>query len=909
MSRLLIYRASAGSGKTHTLVTNYIKWALTHPNAFKHILAVTFTNYATQEIKQRILTYLYSLSIGEQTPLWETLYQAGWTAAKLQQRSKEVLSTIVYQYSDFSVTTIDSFFHKMIQAFTKELGLQKNFVIEMNQTLVLKKAVKELITQPPDIPSLETWIVHFALAKLLQGKKWNVANDIEGLGKTLFEESFKLHEQALLDSLQQEEILPHFLSEIKTLLHSFEEKMQNIGQTALLRLEQAKLQPEDFAYGAKGVIGYFLNIAHKKKFEPTKRAIIGKINLKTWLTKIKGNTSKDIAHVIETSLHPLLVEAIDLYEQEGSLYKTATAIFRFTYTFGIISALLLILKQYRSKHNILFISDISALLYQVIQKNKIPFLYEKIGSQFHHFLIDEFQDLSLFQWMNIKPLLHNSLSQGYTNLLVGDVKQSIYRWRGSNWKLLNHQVEQEFPDSHIHTLSTNRRSQEMIVLFNNHFFHFASKQLIAHLENEWLSTDHAMDITALRAELTQMKRAYQDVEQQIMVPMSSDYRGYVELLFIKQHPFDTDEKKISWKEYAQQETISLVEQLQQEGIPAKDIVLLVRNNSEAALITELFSEHHKTVPSTLPYEVASDHARTLSSHTTIKTLIHALYYLNDEQNTISKLACIQAYYSCIDAEKNIWQSNDLYNTIASESEMEGLLPKSFWTLKNFLKNISIYPCIKLLIEIFFKNDSCYNDIIDFFQSIVFDFSYKYKEDDSITSFLTWWEKRGQDIKLPPSTHENLIRVMTIHQSKGLEFNVVIMPFCSWNLDHTPQNSPILWLNTNAQSPFNYFSVLPIRYGSDLKGTYYTKDYHLEEMQIYLDNLNLLYVAFTRARSKLYVISPLPENRESIDTTSDLVYQSCMLLTSIDPSNTTQPPIADIKETPIGIKLCFGKHVY
>lgn len=900
MSRLLIYRASAGSGKTHTLVTNYIKWALRHPNAFKHILAVTFTNRATQEMKQRILAYLYSLSVAEQTVLLEALCQAGWTVSELQQRSKEVLASIVHQYGDFSVTTIDSFFHKVIQAFTKELGLQQSFVIEMNQALVLKEAVNELVSQLPYTPLLEKWIVNFALHKILQGKQWRVEHDIQNLGKTLFEESFKLYEQALVTTFQQEGALPHFLLEVKTILHDFEEKMQKIGQTALLLLEQEGLIPEDFAYGTKGVIGYFLKIATKKGFEPTKRAIVGRDNPKSWLSKAVITKSTSIARLIATSLHPLLTEAIELYAQEGLQYRTAVVVSRFTHTFGIIGALLLALKQYRSKHNVLFISDISALLYQIIQKREMPFLYERIGNQFHHFLIDEFQDLSLFQWMNIKPLLRNSLAQGHTNLLVGDVKQSIYRWRGSNWKLLNHQVEQEFKDSQVHFLDTNRRSKEMIVLFNNHFFRTASGQLMRHLERELISASDSIDIASLQAELEQIKQAYGDVQQEVVDHLPGNSKGYVELLFIQTNRLDKEGHKISWKAYAQEETITLVEQLQQEGVPAKDIVLLVRNNSEAALITNLFSNHLKTNPATCPYEVSSDHSRFLSSHTAIKTLIHALYYLSDTDNSISKLACIQAYYSCMEIGKDIWNNNDLSDTNTSASDMAYLLPKSFCIQKDFLKNLSIYSCIELLIEIFFGNDGRYSDILSFFQSIALDFFYK--EGDSIQSFLTWWEQRGKDIKLPASNHANTIRVMTIHQSKGLEFNVVIMPFCNWELDHTPQNSPILWTSTSHQEPFNRFPVLPLRYGTDLKGTYYTKDYHLEQMQIYLDNLNLLYVAFSRAQSKLYIISPLPEKMESMDTTSDLVYQSCVLQTT---SDTKQKLAADVKEVSIGTKLCFG----
>lgn len=867
MAELLIYRASAGSGKTHILVTRYIQWALRYPDAFKHILAVTFTNRATQEMKQRMLDYLHSLSIGEATDLQETLCQAGWTPEQLQLRSKEVLSMMVYQYGDLSVVTIDSFFYKIIQSFSKEMGLQHHFAIEMDEPLALQETVDTLTTL--DDPLLQQWMVDFALTKLLAGKNWNIKSHIQELGKALFDESFKLHESALLTVLQ--ETWPHCLLETQAAARSFEERMQAIGQTALNIVQQEGLTPADFTYGTKGVIGYFLKLASKKDLRPTKRAVIGSSDLTSWYPKQKTNTSGHIAKVVAHLLHPLLMEAVTLYEAEGLAYRTTIVGSRFTYAFGMIGALLIGLAQYRSRKHLLFMSDIAALLYQAIQGNDTPYLYEKIGHQFHHFLIDEFQDLSLFQWMNIQPLLRNSLAEGYSSLLVGDVKQSIYRWRGSNWKLLNHQVAATFKESTLHGLTTNRRSCEVIVLFNNYFFKRAAGQLVDYLA----SNVPVMD--PLPYELAQMRRAYDDVAQQT----NPKKGGCVELFLLRSDT--TANHSTDWKINAQKAFISTLEQLAKAAIPAKDIVVLVRNNSEAILLTSL----HTTVP----YKVVSDQAHSLGSHIAIKVLIHALYYLSNEDDLINTVAWIEAYDSCYPSA----MGHHARYCAAVDGGIQKRFPGSFWAQKDFLKQLSVYTCVELLIACLFEIPHDFGDVLAFFQSVVLNFFLT--ESPSIEAFLVWWEKKGRAIKLPTSDQEDVIKVMTIHQSKGLAFKVVIMPFCSWGLDHSAQNGPILWSVHHPQPA--YFPIWPISYGTDLKETHYAKDYYLEQMQIHLDSLNLLYVAFTRAESRLYVTAPLPDKLEGMATIADLIYQSL-----VGDETDCLCGEAAVQETAAGIKFSF-----
>ncbi|MBX9889949.1 MAG: UvrD-helicase domain-containing protein [Amoebophilaceae bacterium] len=861
MSKLLIYRASAGSGKTHTLVTHYIEWALRYPDAFKHILAVTFTNAATQEMKQRIIAYLYSLSMGETTPLQQALVATGWTLESLQAESNKVLAMILHNYGDFSVTTIDSFFYKIVQSFSKELGLSQRFSIEMDQSLALEEVVDEMITQLPNKPFLQKGLVDFALHKLLQGQSWEVRKDIQQIGKELFQESFKQYEKALGATFQTTDTFARFFVAIHHLLDAFQHKMSNIGKAALTILAQEKCAPEDFAYGRQGVLGYFLKLASKKAYKPTQRALAAKDNLASWLTK--KNKTELLQRVVTTSLHPLLVEAIALYEEEGKRYNTGLAVFRFIYIFGIISELLQGLAQYRANHKVLFISDVSSLLYQIIEQNQTPFLYEQIGNQYHHLLIDEFQDLSLFQWMNIKPLLHNSLAQGYTNLLVGDVKQSIYRWRGSHWKLLNHQVEAAYPMHDLRRLTINRRSQAVIVLFNNHFFNHAAQQLTNHLQANLPSCHEGLSVEL--EEIEALRKAYKDVVQQLSPEALQASSGEVTCLFFY------------GQAAALQELITLLEQLKKENIPATAIVLLVRNHRESDLLTTLSRANAGDSDFATPYPLTSAHDCVLSSYGAVNLLIYALQYLHNGGSDLYKIAFIQAYYSCIKKQSIPFHHYTVGGSIPTTDDpvIEKLLPEAFLRQEAFLKSLSLYTGITQLISLFFSNNNEHTAVLGFFESVVLDFLDK--GEDTIPAFLHWWEKKGKQLKIPTASQADSIKVMTIHQAKGLEFKRVIMPFCNWNLDHSSHHSPILWSSSGQEPPFNLFNVLPIRYGSDLKETYYAEAYHLEQIQTHLDNLNLLYVAFTRAQEQLYIMALRPKKEGEMATVADLLYGSLSLL--------------------------------
>ena len=426
MAALTIYRSSAGAGKTHTLVLSYLKLALDRPDKFSRILAVTFTNQATQEMKRRVLAYLYELVQGTSGPVADILLkEKGWHKIWLQKRAKEVLSHILHQYTRFSISTIDSFFQKIVRGFAQELGLRSSFRIELDQGYVLDTIIQEVVGAANLHPQLQRWLVVFAEKKLLSGKSWHIKRELKLLGQAIFTEDFSIHEARLAQAISDPETLQQFLQALYQCIHHFEHQLQGLGQQALDILKQAGLMVSDFSYGAAGVVGYLTGLATKRRWKPSKRALHALHCEAAWCQKTSPK-HVHISQVVVQSLQPCLQKAVHFYDMHHRAYHTAQEVQYFIYAFGIITHLLAQLNDYRAAHNVMLVSDTARLLRQVIAESDTPFIYEKIGAFYDHFLIDEFQDISNFQWYNLQPLIANSLHEGHFSMVVGDVNYYLH---------------------------------------------------------------------------------------------------------------------------------------------------------------------------------------------------------------------------------------------------------------------------------------------------------------------------------------------------------------------------------------------------------------------------------------------------------------------------------------------------
>jgi ATP-dependent helicase/nuclease subunit A len=871
MSTLHIYRSSAGSGKTHTLVSAYLQLALTNPVRFQEILAITFTNQATQEMKQRILTYLYSLTKDTATPIAANLLEKlGWEPSTLQQQAKKLLSHILHRYDRFTVTTIDSFFQTIIRSFAQELGIPPKFNIELNQEVILKQLIDGLLTSVHQEPRLQEWLISFAEHKLMQGKSWHLKDELTYLGQELFKETFLVHETALTQATQDKNFLYDFLAKLQQTIAQFETTLQELGKTALHAMHKAQLSVSDFAYGTSGAAGYLWKLQQKQKnFAPTQRARHAMEHIAAWHSKASPQ-KQAIINLVTDSLQAILQQAIEFYQVNHQHYYTALEIQRFFYGLGIITHLQYRLQDYRDRNKVMLIADTTNLLRQVIAENDTPFIYEKIGTYYKHFLIDELQDISAFQWQNIQPLIDNGLAEGYTSFLVGDVKQSIYRWRGGNSRLLATQLNQVSARIATITLDQNWRSKQHIVGFNNTFFTQASLVITNHFQTEIQALNNPTLQSSLHEQVKEIAAAYQDVYQHMPEPHLQQEAGYVQVSLVKDEEETQTGTKLSWQEQVKQQLPILMQTLQDDGYQLGDIALLVRNHAEGKAIfqTLLAYQQSSHAKPGYQYKAISAESLCLGHNPWINILINALKYLADQEDILAKTELIYLY-QCHVCKNNLADFQDAWQLACKpihSTLQHALLPQRLWDERTKLQDLPLYERLVALIPIFQLQQAEVAPFIQAFLDAVL--NYLKKEPAEVACFLDWWQNQGSATSLPQVKNHEAVSIMTIHQAKGLQFKVAIIPFCDWDFDHSPQRSPIIWCKSTVE-PFSQFPSLPLQYNKNLQYTWYTQAYYEERIQTYLDNLNLAYVAFTRPEDRLYIFGK-QAHKNSLKTISELL---------------------------------------
>lgn len=852
MSKLTIYRASAGSGKTYTLTREYLKLVFADPMNYKSILAVTFTNKATDEMKSRILREIYILSHSETSPYAQELCEENHlNQEQLKKRAKEILSRLLHDYSRFSVTTIDSFFQKVVRSFTREIGLQMGYDIELDQTRVLNEAVDLLFADVDKDQQLRLWLSGFAESKIKEGKAWNFKQDILTLGSEVFKEDFKNFSDKLIEKLSDKDFLNSYRKTLKELKDDFEKVFDDAGKNSRQIIAQHGLDVTDFAFGKSGVAGYLAGLGKGGKMEPGIRARSAVDTPEKWYTgKTNTETKKAIEAACSFGLNDLLKKNINYYDEHCMLYKSIDKTLGYIYTLGILTDLSRKIQEYSETENIFLLSDASRLLRSIIGDNDTPFIYEKIGNAYKHFMIDEFQDTSSMQWDNFRPLVTNSLAENNHSLVVGDVKQSIYRWRNGDWKLLSTQLEKDFDSFGVDGLSLNHnwRSTKNVIDFNNALFSLGSQIL----QNEYNASIPAEITESLKDESQKIVNAYRDVYQNF--PLKEDqFSGYVRVNFVEKK---TD---VDWLDTVLERLPLQIEELQEKGYRAADIAILVRNGREGGKVADTLMNHRSSdkAKSGINYEVISNDSLYLKNSSVISFLVHLLQYFVTPADKVN-MGFLQQEYKRYILGKTPEDNDQLYNVSNSEDSLLKDFPKEFSSMISELKRQPLYDLVERLIQIFNLNAKPQDfPFLEAFQDLVFGFIKTNSPD--LNSFVNYWSERKDKEVISVSDQQDAIRIMTIHKSKGLEFKIVILPFCSWDLDST-QHANILWCQPQIEG-FNVLDVLPVRYSSTLKETIYYREYFTEKLQSYIDNLNLLYVALTRAEEAFISFSPLSEKRE------------------------------------------------
>ncbi|MDI9522791.1 MAG: UvrD-helicase domain-containing protein [Bacteroidota bacterium] len=883
--RLHVIKASAGSGKTHRLTGEYLHLLFAKPNNHRHILAVTFTNKATDEMKSRIVEELYRLASGGTSTFLNDLTQSFLlNEAQARGRARSILEAILHDYSAFSVSTIDRFFQQTLRAFTRESGLTGGYAVELDEESLLTEAVDLMFSELnlPENRTLSAWLLQFMQANIEEGRSWKVDRQVVTLGMQLFNETYKSLAKETQWSLANKEQLEGYRKELYRIVTNYESKLKEAGKRGVELIKAHGLQPSDFRGGARSQFYRFERYASGELPDITQTFLSFADNLEGWYTKKTGPAVvASITEAYHGGLNDVVKEIIYLHENNVP-YNSAISILQNFYTLGILTDIKNRLQTLQRENNVLFLSDTTELLNDMIGEADSPFIYEKTGTRVQHYMMDEFQDTSRMQWENFRPLIDESLASGNFNLIVGDVKQSIYRFRNSDWRLLGEQVNRDFQPESIreHLLDTNWRSDANVVRFNNTFFENAAH----HVQNDFnnaveplLDKPEASD--SIRDSLysrgpteeqphdegeekklnSQIKDAYADVYQQV-APDRSDQEGQVKVTFLK------NDRENDWKEEALKRLPLELESLQEQGFALSDIAIVVRWNNEAVQVAETllaYKEQHPDSP--YRYDIISNEALLVGSARSVKAVIALLRHFQNPGDDTRRMMALYEYYRFAHRttpEKALLKYREKY---------PGEFPE---TIREEIERLSTLPFYDMIERFFALTSEAISEKEYTYVQAFLDLALQFKTDASAdrNSFLEWWDEKGHKRALFSPEGQDAIRIITIHKSKGLGFGAVIMPFVNWKVDHSPNHTNIIWCKPSV-TPFNTIPVLPLKYGKRLENTIFREKYLEEKRLTSIDNLNLLYVAFTRAKHRLIVFAPTPAKPETISDVSDLLWRS------------------------------------
>lgn len=827
---LTIYKASAGSGKTFTLSVEYIKLLIKDPQSYRSTLAVTFTNKATEEMKLRILSQLYGiwkLLPDSKSYIDKIKEDLDVTDEYMSERAGIALHNIVHNYSYFRIETIDSFFQSVLRNLARELDLTANLRIELNDYQIERNAVDELINSLDENSELLTWIMEYIRENMDDDKDWNVIGNIKRFGENIFREYYKTNSKKLNERLLEEGFFKQYTTKLRQMRNEAEVEMQNEAAQFFDALNHNGIEIDDLNNGKNGPAGYFIKIKkgiyNNTIVNKRLQKVLDEGSESSWVKQKSSKETQDIVRELANStLTPLVHHAEDVRQKNWYIYGSAVLTLRHLNQLRLLNSIENKVRMMNVEQNRFLLSDTHTLLHSLIRDTDSPFIFEKIGNYLENIMIDEFQDTSTVQWQNFKVLLEECMSHGEQqgNLIVGDVKQSIYRWRSGDWRMLNN-IEREFPYLNsmlnVCSLDTNYRSSRRVITFNNAFFKRASELEYADQKSSTPDTSSP----------EQLKKAYSDVAQK--VPSFRDNHGYVSINLLPNEDY---------RQQALQKTAEAVSLLLDSGANYSDIAILVRSNDIIQLIAEFFANELPDV------KIVSDEAFRLDSSVSVNIIVNAMLWLTHPDNILAKAYIAKAYQTYV-LEKSEQETNKL---LATAEGIDSALPCALIDKRNDLLTMPIFELAEQIYTLFnignIKGEDAY--LYAFYDALT-DFIANNTAD--IDSFVEEWNDSIAEKTIQASAIDG-IRIITIHQSKGLEFEHVVIPFCDWTLE----KGNTIWCTPQVE-PYNELPLIPVDFSaSQMKGTIYEFDYNEEHLQNCVDNLNLLYVAFTRAASSLFVIA-------------------------------------------------------
>lgn len=850
---LYIYRASAGSGKTFTLAVEYIKLLIANPNAYRHTLAVTFTNKATGEMKERILGQLYGIanSLPSSQSYFEKIAVTFPELSELEIRSRanDAMHNMLHDYGHFRIQTIDAFFQSILRSLAKELELSGDIEITIDGNKLLDDCVDLLIKRLTPGCNEMKWLVEYIKEHLEKGKNWGVHSVIKSFAQNILKEEYQERGEYMRQQIKESngKILTDYRNALRAVEQDIVSRVKDLANQFFAIAQKNNLTVDNFYFKNSGVWGFFTKLRNGELIELSKRAAD--------CVEKPAIISSSLPAAECDYIAGLLQKNQDLYNKEiQNLHSCNLSLARF-HQLRLLNSIAETLQQENNRENRFLLSQTTYLLSRMID-NDTSFIFEKIGTEINHIFIDEFQDTSKLQWSCFKVLLDEVMSRGGFNLIVGDVKQAIYRWRNSDWNILNN-IDSLFPKGTIGNYNTemlknssnttvNYRSQQNVVEFNNALFSAAVRMI-----NGTYNTD-------LGTRLDDLRRAYNDVEQ---IPNKRSAKGYAEVRILQ-----SGKNQQARTEAAYKQLMETLHTLLDDGVvKPSDITILIRKKKEIPQIVEDFNREFPQ------HSIVSESAYELSSSSILRILIGALRYISRPEDKLNSLELAIAYNRYI-LEKEL-TPGELF---AIKESPETILPLELVEKQKRLSEEPINEILEQLIIILELN-KVEGEAPFLYSFLDYASEYLQKNNCNLSEFIQGWDDELSERSIPEGQEES-VRIMTIHKSKGLEFHTVIVPFCFGDITkewHKMMKEKILWCKPQ-DAPYNMIDLLPVEYLEKMRQSAYSEEYYRETLFELVDNLNLLYVAFTRASHNLFIFTNEDFKENSIQQTIGCALKNIVL---------------------------------
>ncbi|NEM98949.1 UvrD-helicase domain-containing protein [Pontibacter burrus] len=909
-----IYSSSAGSGKTYALTKEYLKLALHSPNPdyYRSILAITFTNDAAAEMKERILGALRGFNddtIAEKAKAKsENLLEE--ITAELQQdypdptldkeevrrRAALVFRQVLYNYADFSVSTIDSFVNKIVQAFARELNIPHNFEVDLDSNTLLNTAVSLLLDKVKNEKGdlLTETLEQFILEKASEGRSWSkLTEELADFARNLLNEQVY---EAITDLQQLTlEDFRDVQRELRETKKQIEEAIVEPASQAVALIEQANIDAADLSYGKNGIYGYFYRWLKTIDLNYSNSNARKTVENDSWYSASAKKNSFTVNQIdsIKNQLSEYYLELEDRKEKYAGIYTLLNAIVPHLYKLSVLNELEKCLQEIKRDKNTVHISEFNKRIVDIVLKEPVPFIYERLGEKYNHILIDEFQDTSVLQWNNLLPLVENALASGHFSMVVGDAKQAIYRWRGGEMEQILHLYKKDTAKLyekrrhgklikeryetlnnevlHPANLKKNYRSRAEIINFNNDIFTFASK---AHGSFGMFTSIYDEDFTQ-------------------EIPDPNNTGGHIQVLFTYEgdsntkykldtcsrtnelYPKYTHEQGISYDESMLNLVQHLVENALADGYQLRDMAILCRTNQNSKRIANFLKE--------LRYDIISQDSLSLQFAEVVNLVIALFRVFNRPNDALAKSEALYLIHLValekVPDVKVTQQIAEIANNTDATVFYSYIRELGFDLDEKTTGNLSIYELTERLIRIFNllgHNNEC--EYIFRFLDLVLEYSLKYS--NNLNNFLAYWDVQKEKLSINTPKNRNAITITSIHKSKGLAYPIVIIPYADWSTE--PKRGSLLWSQLPEEVTYTgKLRSVAVNVGSKLESTVLGEQYKTEIEKTFIENLNMLYVALTRPIDRLYLIGnakdlliedKMPKLDGQVKNVSHLLYQ-------------------------------------